>query len=302
MIHPTAVIHPEVKLAQNVELGPYVIIGKGVEVGEGTQIKAHSILEGPYLKVGKHNEIGPNANLKSHTTVGEYNKIYPFSSLGGEPQDLKFKGEDSTLEIGSHNTFREGVTVNRGTAHGGGVTKIGNHNLLMAYVHVAHDCVLGDYVVMANNVNLAGHVIIEDHAILGGMVGITQFCRVGKFSYLGAFMAASKDIPPFLLVSGNARNVCLRGVNSIGLKRYGMREEILRALKEVFKILFVSDLTFQEGLLRVKEEFIEIPEVKYFVDFIESSKQGILSQTKERYVEETQHSRDRRGVSRELPL
>ena len=302
MIHPTAVIHPEAKISKEVDIGPCVVIGKGVEVGEGTQVKAHSVLEGPHLNVGKYNEIGPNAHLKSHTTLGDYNKIYPFVSLGGEPQDLKFKGEDSTLEIGSYNTFREGATANRGTVHGGGVTKIGDHNLLMAYVHVAHDCSLGDAIVMANNVNLAGHVIIEDHVILGGMVGVAQFCRIGKSSYIGGLVAIVKDVPPFLLVSGNSRNVSIRGVNAIGLKRQGMKEEVIRRLREVFKILFMGDLTFQDGIAKIKQEFMGIEEVKYLVSFIEASKHGVLGRTKEIYVEETQYSRDRHRVSRELPF
>ena len=302
MIHPSALIHPEAKVAPEVEIGPGVVIGKGVDVGEGTHIKAYSVLEGPHLSVGKKCEIGPHANLKSHTTLGEGNKVYPFASLGGEPQDLKFKGEDSTLEINSYNTFREGVTVNRGTAHGGGVTKIGNYNLLMAYVHVAHDCVLGDRIVLANAVALAGHVTIEDHAILGGMVGITQFCRIGKFSYVGGFTGTSKDIPPFTIAAGSPHDIKLKGINSIGLKRHGVGDETIRHLKEAFKTLFLSEVTFQEALAKVKREMMSVPEVKYLVHFIEASKQGILGRTRESYVQETQHSRDRRGISRELPL
>ncbi len=302
MIHPTAVIHPEAKVAREVEIGPGVVIGKGVEVDEGTHIKAHSVLEGPSLVVGKNCEIGPNANLRNHTTLGDYNKVYPFSSLGGEPQDLKFKGENSTLEIGSHNLFREGVTVNRGTAHGGGVTKIGDHNLLMAYVHVAHDCTLGSHVVLANNVNLAGHVTIEDYAILGGMVGIAQFCRIGKFSYTGGFTGTSKDIPPFMIAAGSPHDIKLKGINAIGLKRSGVSDETIRYLKEAFKILFLSEWTFQEALSKVKQEMTAVAEVKYLIDFIESSKQGVLGRTRENNVQETQHSRDRHGVSRQLPL
>ena len=285
MIHSTAIVHPGANLASSVEIGPYVVIGDGVEIGEGTHVKAHCVLEGPHLK------------------IGEYNKIYPFVSLGGEPQDLKFKGENSILEIGSHNLFREGVTVNRGTAHGGGVTKIGNHNLLMAYVHVAHDCILENHVVLANNVNLAGHVTIEDHAILGGMVGIAQFCRIGKFSYTGGFTGTSKDIPPFMIAAGSPHDIKLKGINAIGLKRQGVGDEVIRALKEVFKTLFLSDITFQEALTKVKQGMtLDIPEVKYLVDFIEASKQGVLGRTRESNVQETQHSRYRRGVSRELPL
>ncbi len=305
MIHPSAVIHPEAKVAHDVEIGPCVVIEKGVEVGEGTRIKAHSVLEGPRLVIGKQCEIGPNANLKSYTTLGDHNKIFPFACIGGEPQDLKFKGEESTLEIGSYNTFREGVTVNRGTAHGGGVTKIGNHTLLMAYVHVAHDCVLGDHVILANNVGLAGHVTIEDHVILGGMVGISQFCRIGKFAYVGGFTATNKDIPPFMLANGSLQGVGLinlKGINSIGLKRHGVSNEVIQDLKGAFKILVMSDLTFQDGLAKIKQELIKTPEVKYLVEFIEGSKQGVLGRTRESHVEETQHSRDRRGISRELPL
>lgn len=279
---------------------PTAIIGEGVHIGEGTQIKAHCVLEGPNLFIGKNNMIGPNVYLKSHTSIGDGNKIYPFSSIGCEPQDLKFKGEDSVVEIGNFNMIREGVTINRGTAHGGGVTKIGNHNLLMAYVHVAHDCILGNHVVLANNVALAGHVTIEDHVIIGGLVGISQFCRIGQFSYMGGCTATNKDVPPFVLTSGSAYHLSLRGINSIGLKRHGVDDISIRQLKEAFKILFLGDLTLKQALDKIKNDaLIETPHVQLLVQFIEGSKQGVLGEVDVNGTE-NKSRRDWNRTSRQL--
>ena len=252
MIHPTAVIHPNSKLASDVKVDAYVVIGSGVEIGAGTHILSHSVLEGPELKIGKNCTIGPHANIKSHTEMGDGNKIYPFFVLCCAPQDLKFKGENSWLKIGNGNTFRESVTLNRGTVDGGGITTIGDSNLLMAYVHVAHDCILGDEVVIANNVALAGHVEIQDGAIIGGLVGISQFCRIGKYSYIGGCTGTNKDIPPFMLASGSAYHIQIRGVNAIGLRRRGFSADAVRHLKEAYKILFKSSAPLQEGLKLVK--------------------------------------------------
>lgn len=298
MIHPTAVIHPKAKIDPSCEIGPYVVIGEGVDIGEGTVVRSHSVLEGPELKIGKLNIMGPHANIKSHTTVGDHNKIYPFSSIGCEPQDLKFKGENSRLIIGDRNTFRESVTLNRGTEHGGGVTKIGSDNLIMAYAHVAHDCVVGNHVVMANNVALAGHVEIQDHAIIGGLVGVSQFCRVGRYAYIGGCSGLNKDVPPYCLAIG-AFPTIIKGINSIGLKRHGLTDDVIRVLKEVYKILYLSDLIFSEAIQKVKDGFIETPQVRELLEFIETSKQGIVGR-ESTSVPETENSRNRRWVSREL--
>ncbi|MEK7790644.1 MAG: acyl-ACP--UDP-N-acetylglucosamine O-acyltransferase, partial [Deltaproteobacteria bacterium] len=284
----------------------------GVTIGDGTKIHPHSVLEGPELSIGKECEIGPYAVLKSHTSMGDHNRIYSFACVGAAPQDLKFKGEESRLEIGSDNTFRESVTLNRGTATGGGVTRIGNHNFLMAYVHIAHDCQIGDSVVMANSVGLAGHVIIEDHAILGGMVGISQFIRIGTFSYTGGFSKIVRDIPPFMIASGTDASVGVRGINSIGLSRKGVDTKTIRDLKEAYKILFMTDhlapgkrRAVQESVSKIKESSLfETPQVKHLVQFIERSKNGIVGRYREpekvKDEKEDQRSRDWGGVSRDL--
>lgn len=313
MIHPSAIIHPKANIGDSVEIGPFVVIGEGVKIGDGTKIYAHSVLEGPELSIGKECEMGPSAILKSHTSIGDRNRIYPFACIGAAPQDLKFKGEASHLEIGSGNTFRESVTLHRGTATGGGVTRIGNHNFLMAYVHIAHDCQIGDSVVIANSVGLAGHVMIEDHAILGGMVGISQFIRIGTFSYTGGFSKITRDIPPFMIASGTDASVGVRGINSVGLSRKGVDAKTIRDLKEAYKILFMPDhgkgrgkgRALQESLSEIKESSLfETPQVKHLVQFIERSKNGIIGRYREpekvKDEKEDQDSRDWGGVSRDL--
>ncbi len=311
MIHSSAIVDPKANIGDSVDLGPFVVIGEGVKIGDGTKIHAHSVLEGPELSIGKECEIGPSVVLKSHTSMGDRNRIYPFACIGALPQDLKFKGEESRLEIGSDNTFRESVTLHRGTATGGGVTRIGNHNFLMAYVHVAHDCQIGDSVVMANSVGLAGHVMIEDHAILGGMVGVLQFIRIGTFSYTGGFSKITRDIPPFMIVSGTDASVGVRGINSVGLSRKGVDTKTIRDLKEAYKILFMADHTVQESLSKIKESsLLETPQVKHLVQFIERScngngnGNGIVGRYREpEKVEdekEDQRSRHWGGVSRDI--
>jgi len=209
----------------------------------------------------------------------------------------------SRLEIGKGNVFRESVTLNRGTVTGGGVTRVGNQNFLMASVHIAHDCQIGDSVVMANNVGLAGHVVVEDHVILGGMVGVSQFIRIGAFSYVGGFSKIPRDIPPFMLTaSATDASTGLRGINTIGLTRNGVDITVIRALKEVYKILFMNEeTTIQEGLIKIKESpLFEIPQVKRLIQFMEQSKNGIIGRYRERDEKEDQRGRDWGGVSRDL--
>jgi len=252
--HPTAMIHPGAQLAADVTVGPYSVIGEHVRIGAGTTVGAHVVIEG-------------------WTEIGESCVFSHFVSAGTPPQDLKFGGEESHLVIGHHNTVREFVTLNRGTHHGGGVTRIGDHNFLMAYVHVAHDCTIGNHVIMANAATLAGHIAIGDHAVLGGLTGVHQFVRIGAYAMIGGCSAVAQDVPPFVSAVGNRAK--LYGLNLVGLKRSGFSEERLAALKRAYRILFQSHLPIKEALKRTREEIPGQADVDELVRFVESSKRGI---------------------------
>ena len=254
-IHSTAIIDKSAEIADNVTIGPYCIIGPKVIIGEGTVLGSHVVIH-------------------SHTRVGKYCQIYSFSSIGAPPQDLKYKGEESWVEIGDYNIIREYVTVNRGTVAGGGITSVGNYNLIMAYVHIAHDCKIGNHVILANVATLGGHVEIEDYAIVGGIVAVHQFVKIGAYSIIGGASATVKDIPPYVMASGN--RVKLYGLNVIGLKRHGFKLEVINALKKAYKILIHAPITLKEAIKRIKEDNIfSLPEVAHFVKFIENSKRGV---------------------------
>ncbi|MFZ5862124.1 MAG: acyl-ACP--UDP-N-acetylglucosamine O-acyltransferase [Nitrospirota bacterium] len=252
--HPTAIIHPGAKLAEDVAVGPYAVIGEHVTVGAGTQIGAHCVIEG-------------------WTEIGEACVFSHFVSAGTPPQDLKFGGEESRLIIGHHNTFREFVTLNRGTHHGGGVTRIGNHTFLMAYVHVAHDCTVGDHVIMANAATLAGHIAVGDHAVLGGLTGVHQFTRIGAYAMIGGCSAIAQDVPPFVSATGNRAK--LFGLNLVGLKRNGFSEERIAALKKAYRTLFNAHLSMKDALVKAREESKGQPDVETLVRFVETSERGI---------------------------
>ncbi|HEY4485960.1 MAG TPA: acyl-ACP--UDP-N-acetylglucosamine O-acyltransferase, partial [Nitrospiria bacterium] len=215
-IHSTAVVHPGAHLAEGVTVGPYSIIGENVKIGRGTRVASHAVIEG-------------------WTEIGEGCRIFQFASIGADPQDLKFRGEKSALIIGRNNTIREFVTIHRGTGPGGGVTRIGDDNLLMAYVHVAHDCGVGNHVVLANAATLAGHITVQDHAIVGGLSGLHQFVRIGRHAIIGGCSAVPQDIPPFVSAVGNRAK--LYGLNTVGLKRGGFGEERIAAIKSAYKII-----------------------------------------------------------------
>lgn len=253
-IHPTALIHPKADLAEEVEVGPYCIIGEHVKVGKGTRIQSHVSIQG-------------------WSEIGEGCEFFPFSSIGEPPQDLKFEGEVSWLRIGRGNVFREFVTLNRGTGHGGGETVIGDHNFFMAYCHVAHDCRIGNHVVLANAATLAGHITVEDHAIVGGLTAIHQFARVGRHAIIGGASAVPMDVPPFCNVTGNRAR--LHGLNTVGLKRHDFSEEVIRELKKAYRILFRSDLLLKDAIVRVRKEAADLPEVRELVDFLSHSQRGI---------------------------
>ncbi len=254
-IHPTAIISPEANISEGVEIGPYTIIGRDVNIGKNTVI-------------------GPHVVIDSHTDIGERCRIFQFASIGAIPQDLKFKGEEKRVIIGNNNTIREFVTINRGTAADIGATIIGNNNLIMAYCHIAHNCKLGNNIIMVNAANLAGHIHVDDYAIIGGLTGVHQFIRIGAHCIIGGTSAVDKDIPPFVTAAGNRAR--LYGLNIIGLKRRGFKEETIRALKEAYRIVFRSSLLLSVAIEKVKSEVEDIPEVRQFVEFIEGrSARGI---------------------------
>jgi UDP-N-acetylglucosamine acyltransferase len=232
MIHSTAIIHPQAQIDSTVEIAPYAVIGEGVKIGANTKVGSHVIIDGL-------------------TEIGENNRIFPGAAIGLEPQDLKYKGAKSKVIIGDNNTIREYVTINRATAEGE-ITKIGNNNLLMAYVHVAHNCQLANNIVIANNVALAGHVEIESKAVIGGMLGVHQFVHIGTMAMLGGMSRIERDVPPYMLVEGNPSRV--RSLNLIGLKRAGLTSEEINDIKQTFRLLYHSDLTFTEAIQTLKNQ------------------------------------------------
>lgn len=254
MIHPTAIIDPTARIGAGVEIGPYSIIGADANIG------ADSI-------------IGPHVTIDPYVTMGPQCHIFQYASIGAVPQDVKFKGEKTFVNIGRGTIIREFVTINRGTGFGGGLTEIGDGSFLMAYTHVAHDCKIGKNVIMANNATLAGHISIGDHAIIGGLVAIHQFVRVGEHAFIGGKSAVVKDIPPFVIVSGDRAR--LHGLNSVGLKRYGFSTDARLALKKAYRIFFRIGLTLNEAIERVAAEVEQLPEVIQLIDFIKSSQRGI---------------------------
>lgn len=255
MIHSTAEIDPSAKLADSVEVGAYSIIGADVEIGEKTWIGPHVVIQGP-------------------TKIGADNKFFQFSSIGEVPQDKKYHGEVSYLEIGDRNTIREFATINRGTEDGGGTTRIGNDNWLMAYIHIAHDCLIGNNTIFANNASLAGHVVIEDFVILGGFTLVHQFCKIGQHAFCGMGSAISKDVPPYIMVNGSPAQA--HGLNSEGIKRKGFSKEALKALRETYKIIYRSQNTVEVAKAEIKSLAKKFPEVQNMLAFLEQSERGIL--------------------------
>lgn len=253
-IHTTALVDPRAELDLDIEVGPYSIIGPKVKIGKGTRIKSHVVVEG-------------------NTTIGEGNHIFQFSTIGSVPQDLKYKGEESQLIIGSYNVIREFASLNPGTSGGGMLTRIGDRNLMMMYCHIAHDCIIGSHSVIANGATLGGHVIIEDYVIAGGLVGVHQFVRVGTGSILGAGSMVSKDIPPYCNATGD--RVRLRGLNLEGLRRRGFSRDQIDALKKAYRIIFQSGLKTKEALQKARTEIPQTREVGHMIRFIESSERGV---------------------------
>jgi UDP-N-acetylglucosamine acyltransferase len=255
MIHETALVHPTAEVADDVAIGPYSIIGEHVKIGEGTQIGSHVFID-------------------KWTHIGKGCQIYQYASLGAAPQHLRYNGEETYVIIGNNNIIREYVTIHRGTPFGNGKTVLGDENFIMAYAHVAHDCILGNRVVMASYAALGGHVEIGDHAIIGGIVAIHQFVRIGTYAFVGGATALTRDIPPYVTASG--MKVKFYGINVVNLQRNNVPAEIITGLRKAYKVLFRSHLTMEEAVKKVHEDPIyALPEVKHMVDFIKETKRGV---------------------------
>jgi UDP-N-acetylglucosamine acyltransferase len=255
IIHPTAIVHPNAQLARDVEVGAYSIIDEHVEIDQGTRIEHHVVIKG-------------------HTRIGKNNRIYQFVSLGEAPQDKKYKGEPTQLEIGDGNTIREFCTLNRGTSLDSGVTRLGNDNWLMAYVHLAHDCQVGDHTVFANNAQLAGHVHVGDYAILGGFTVVHQYCHLGAHCLTALGTIVLQDVPPYVIASGNAAKPF--GINVEGLKRRGFSPETIVELKRAYKTIYKSGLSLNDAQKLVREQTAICPELQLLLDFMHSSQRGIV--------------------------
>jgi UDP-N-acetylglucosamine acyltransferase len=255
MIHPTAIVHPGAKLSPGVSVGPYSIIGEHVEIGEGTSIGPHVVVEG-------------------RTRIGAKNRIFAFSSLGATPQDKKYGGEATALEIGERNTIREYCSFNCGTAQDAGVTRIGSDNWIMAYVHIAHDCQVGNHTIFANLATLAGHVRVGDYAILGGFTGAHQFVSIGAHSITGVATVLLQDLPPYVMAQGNTAKPF--GINSEGLKRRGFSAAKIAAIKTAYKTLYRSELVLKEARKKIAAQVSACPELQVLVDFLDSSQRGII--------------------------
>ncbi len=254
-IDPRAIVDPSAKLAAGVTIGPFSIIGADVELGEDTVVGSHVVIEGP-------------------TVIGKRNQIHAHSVLGSDPQDKKFADERTTLEIGDDNTIREFCTFNRGTTDGGGVTRIGDRNWIMAYVHVAHDCVVGNDTIFANAASLAGHVIVEDQVVLGGFTLVHQFCRIGAHSFTSMGSIINRDVPPYVTVAGKMAEP--RGINSEGLKRRGFSSERITAVKRAYKMLYKSGLKLNEAIAELGRLAETEPDIRPLVTFLESSQRSIV--------------------------
>ncbi len=255
MIHSTAIIDPSAIIAEDVSIGPYTVIGPDVQISGGCEIASHVVIKGP-------------------SKIGKNNKILQFSSVGEEPQDKKYDGEPTLLEIGDNNLIRENVTINRGTVQGGGITKIGNNNWIMAYVHIAHDCIIGNDNTFANNASLAGHVIIDDYVILGGFTLISQFKHMGSYSFSAMSSVISRNVPPYVLVSGHMAKPI--GINVEGLKRRGFSENKIKNIRKAYKLIYRSGLKIEQAQQQISEMLEEEQELSLFTEFLNHQTGGVI--------------------------
>jgi UDP-N-acetylglucosamine acyltransferase len=247
-------IDPSAKIGKNVEIGPWSIIGPGVEIGDSCRIASHVV-------------------IRSHTRLGKNNQIFQFASLGEDPSDLKYKGEETYLELGDNNVIREGATLHRGTGVGGGVTRIGSNNLFMPYTHVAHDCIVGNHVIFSNNAAVSGHVEVGDWAILAGYAGVYQYLKIGSHSFVGGLTHVNMDVPAYVIVNGNPP--AARGINSTGLERRGFKKDLIRTLRQAYKILYRDGKTTEQALGEITQFISDFPEVQVLIDSVRSSTKGI---------------------------
>ena len=253
MVHPTAIIHPKARMGAGCDIGPYCVIGENAVLGDKCKLHSHVVIDG-------------------HTTVGRANEIFPFASIGLKTQDLKWNGGMTRVEIGNRNTFREYVTIHSATGDGE-VTRVGSHNHILAYCHIAHNCLLGDHVIMSNVATLAGHVTVEDYAVIGGLAAVHQFCRIGRMAMIGGCSKVVQDVPPFMTADGNPAET--RTINKIGLERNGVSEKAQGALRQAYKILFREGLTLRNAVVEVEKELPGIEEIGHLVQFVRSSERGI---------------------------
>lgn len=253
MIHSTAIIDPKAKIGNNCKIGPYCVIGEQVTIGDDCHLHSHVVVDGL-------------------TTLGKGNEIFPFAAIGTKTQDLKYKGGMPGVKIGDHNVFREGVTVHSGT-NDGEFTVMGSHNYFLTHAHVAHDCQLGNHIIMSGFAGLAGHVVVEDNVVLAGYVAVHQFCRIGKLVMVGGCSKIRQDVPPYMLADGQPAEV--HTINKVGLERYGISDEAQSALKQAYKILFRETLPMTQALAKVEAELPQLPEIKHLVEFIRASDRGI---------------------------
>lgn len=259
-IHPTAIVSPKAEISRNVEIGPYSIIGDNIKIGEDTKIAAHSIIEG-------------------HTEIGKKNNIFPFVTIGTAPQDTEYRGEDTRIIIGDENIIREYTTIHRATTKQDRVTIVGNNNFLMAYTHVAHDCVLGNDIIMVNAATLGGHTSVGDHAILSSFIASHQFVRIGAYAMVSGVTGIPRDIPPFMMATG--QRAALYGLNLVGLRRHGFSREVITGLRKAYRIIWRESTRITEGIKRVREEMEPFPELTMLLDFLEGdSKRGITRGSK----------------------
>ena len=257
MIHSTAIIHKGAEIAEGVEIGPYAVIGANVKIGKGTVIGSNTVIDG-------------------WTTIGENNRISQLVSLGAPPQDIKYKGEEVTLEIGDGNWIREFVTMHLGSPSGGGKTVVGSRNMFMNYVHIAHDCKVGNNVIMANSATLAGHVLVENNVIFGGLCAVHQFTRIGEFAMIGGGTMIGQDILPYTIATSEEKRAAkLRGLNLIGLKRNGFSDDLIRDIKTMYKTVVLSGLKLPDAIVRIQNLVKQSPQRDHFLEFIDGSKRGI---------------------------
>ena len=255
-IHPTSIIDESAVIEDDVFIGPFCIIKDTAVIKKGARLQSNVIIEGD-------------------TVIGEDCTIYPFVSIGFPPQDIKYKGEKTGVRIGSNNIIREYATIHRASVGGDGLTEIGNDNFLMAYVHIAHDCKLGNHIVMANAATIGGHVVIEDHVVIGGLAAVHQFTRIGAYAMVGGFSGIVQDIPPYTIASASGSKAKLFGLNNVGIKRHGFTDSTINDLKKAYKILFREKHTLKEAIKKVQEELPYTDEIKHLIEFLQKNKRGI---------------------------